>query len=49
MDSDGNNLERLTDNDMEEMIIDWRDPAFFVVNTLSKTSKSTWGKIKAQR
>jgi len=48
-DSDGRNLERLTDNDMRESIIDWRDPDRFQigVNSLSK-STSAWGEIKTQ-
>jgi Tol biopolymer transport system component len=44
---DGSNLERFThnSNNLEEVRIDWRDPTFFGVSPLLK-STTTWGNIK---
>lgn len=47
MNTDGSNVERLTDNNIEESFPDWRNPAFSIeINQLLKT---TWGEIKTQQ
>jgi Tol biopolymer transport system component len=48
MDSDGKNLQRLTNNDRREALIDWRDPSSVAVQPL-KTTQTTWAWIKQGR
>jgi len=43
---DGSNLERLTNNDMKESRIDWRDPTSSGVSSLLRAVNTTWGRIK---
>ena len=51
IDTEGGVLERLTNNDRQEGLVDWRDPALFHagVEPLSTSSIVTWGYIKAQK
>jgi dipeptidyl aminopeptidase/acylaminoacyl peptidase len=43
---DGSNLERLTNNDVKEYKIDWRDPTLLGVSPLLEAVNTTWGRIK---
>jgi Tol biopolymer transport system component len=51
IDAEGGVLERLTNNDRQEGLVDWRDPALFHagIESLSKSSMVTWGYVKAQK